>query len=171
MNLSTEVLVRVTNLVPLVLSLSVHEWAHALAATALGDTTAKDQGRLTLNPVAHVDLVGTIALPLLGIPFGWAKPVPVEPTRFRRDVSMNGGMLVTALAGPLSNLLLLALCAGLGFVPLVWEKFDLLMRQRDYFRDAMQRVVRIIGSSAMQARAREMGGYDLTSTGEVRHVP
>jgi excisionase family DNA binding protein len=61
--------------------------------------------------------------------------------------------------------------AGLGFVPLIWEKFDLLMRQRDYFRDAMQRVIRIIGSSAMQARAREVGGYDLTSTGAVRHVP
>jgi molybdate-binding protein len=61
--------------------------------------------------------------------------------------------------------------AGLGFVPLVWEKFDLLMRQRDYFRDALQRLVRCIGSSAMQVRASEMGGYDLTSTGAIRYVP
>jgi excisionase family DNA binding protein len=61
--------------------------------------------------------------------------------------------------------------AGLGFVPLVWERFDLLMRQRDYFRDAMQRLVRFIGSAAMQTRAGEMGGYDLTGAGTVRYVP
>jgi excisionase family DNA binding protein len=64
-----------------------------------------------------------------------------------------------------------ASAAGLRFVPLVWERFDLLLRQRDYFRDPMQRLVRFIGSSALQARAREMGGYDLTSTGAVRYVP
>jgi putative molybdopterin biosynthesis protein len=61
--------------------------------------------------------------------------------------------------------------AGLGFVPLAWERFDLLMRQRDYFRDAMQRVIRFIRSAAMATRARELGGYDVTSTGAVRHVP
>jgi excisionase family DNA binding protein len=61
--------------------------------------------------------------------------------------------------------------AGLGFVPLVWERFDLLLRQRDYFRDPMQRVIRFVGSAAMQVRAREMGGYDLTSAGAVRYVP
>ncbi|MFT3916079.1 MAG: site-2 protease family protein [Anaeromyxobacteraceae bacterium] len=63
-------------------------------------------GRLTLNPIAHIDLLGTIILPLLGVPFGWAKPVPVNPARFRRDVSMSGGMALTAGAGPLSNLVL-----------------------------------------------------------------
>jgi Zn-dependent protease len=115
MTLSQQILWRAMSLIPLLLSLSVHEWAHAFAATRLGDTTAKDQGRLTLNPLAHVDVVGTLALPLLGIPFGWAKPVPVEPTRFRSDVSMARGMLVTAAAGPASNLVLAALCAALLF--------------------------------------------------------
>jgi Zn-dependent protease len=107
------VLTRAMALVPLLLSLSVHEWAHAWAALQLGDTTARDQGRLTLNPLAHVDVVGTLALPLLGIPFGWAKPVPVEPTRFRAGVSMSWGMLLTAAAGPASNILLAAVCASL----------------------------------------------------------
>jgi Zn-dependent protease len=112
MALSHVILERVLGLVPVVMSLTVHEWAHAWAATQLGDTTAKDRGRLTLNPIAHLDLVGTIALPLLGIPFGWAKPVPVEPSRFRAGVSMGGGMLLAALAGPLSNFVLALVCAA-----------------------------------------------------------
>jgi Zn-dependent protease len=98
-------------IIPVVLSLSVHEWAHAYAAAMLGDDTARERGRLTLNPLAHVDVVGTLALPLLGIPFGWAKPVPVEPTRFRAGVSMSKGMLWTAAAGPLSNVVLALFCA------------------------------------------------------------
>jgi Zn-dependent protease len=93
-------------LIPLILSLTVHEFAHAWSAWRLGDDTAMQLGRLTLNPVAHIDPIGTLLLPLLGIPFGWAKPVPVNPARFRRDISMSTGMMVTAAAGPLSNLLL-----------------------------------------------------------------
>jgi Zn-dependent protease len=97
---------RVMILIPLLLSLTVHEWAHAWSASRLGDDTARMQGRLTLNPIAHIDPIGTLILPLLGIPFGWAKPVPVNPTRFRRGVNMKTGMMVTAAAGPFSNLLL-----------------------------------------------------------------
>lgn len=93
-------------LVPLVLSLTVHEWAHAYSAYRLGDDTAERQGRMTLNPLVHIDPIGTIIAPLLGIPFGWAKPVPITPTRFRRDVSMRAGIMITAAAGPISNLLL-----------------------------------------------------------------
>ena len=89
-----------------ILSLSVHEFAHAWTAWRLGDDTASREGRLTLNPLSHVDLFGTILLPLLGVPFGWAKSVPVNPVRFRRDVTMSGGMAITASAGPLSNILL-----------------------------------------------------------------
>lgn len=100
--------------IPLVLSLSVHEWAHAYTALLLGDDTAARQGRLTLDPLAHVDLLGTVALPLLGVPFGWAKPVPVEPTRFDAGVSMRTGMLLTALAGPLSNGVLAAIALAIG---------------------------------------------------------
>jgi Zn-dependent protease len=90
----------------LLLSLTVHEFAHAWSARRLGDDTAERLGRLTLNPLAHADPIGTFILPLLNVPFGWAKPVPVNPARFRRGVHMGRGMMITALAGPISNLLL-----------------------------------------------------------------
>lgn len=93
-------------LVPVWLSLTVHEFAHAWSAFKLGDDTAREQGRLTLNPLAHIDPIGTLFLPLLGVPFGWARPVPVNPLRFDKRYSMRKGMLVTAAAGPISNLLL-----------------------------------------------------------------
>jgi len=93
-------------LVPLLLSLTVHEWAHAWSAYRLGDDTAERQGRLTLNPVVHIDPIGTLLLPLMGIPFGWARPVPVNPMRFRRSISMRTGMMITAAAGPASNLII-----------------------------------------------------------------
>jgi Zn-dependent protease len=96
----------VMNLVPLLLSLTVHEFAHAWSAYRLGDDTAARAGRLSLNPLVHADLVGTILLPFFGVPFGWAKPVPVDPTRFRRDLKMTTGMMITAAAGPLANVLL-----------------------------------------------------------------
>jgi Zn-dependent protease len=101
---------RVLFLIPLILSLTVHEWAHAWSAARLGDDTARRLGRLTLNPIPHIDLVGTILLPLLGIPFGWAKPVPINPNRFRRGVQPHTGMMLTAIAGPISNLLLAIGC-------------------------------------------------------------
>ena len=97
---------RIASFIPVVLALTVHEWAHARVALHLGDDTALKQGRLTLNPLAHLDPVGTILLPLLGVPFGWAKPVPVDPSRFRPDVTMGTGLLLTAAAGPVSNLIL-----------------------------------------------------------------
>jgi len=101
----------VIGLIPMILSLSVHEWAHAWSANRLGDDTAKRMGRLTLNPVAHVDPFGTIVLPLLLVlshvpAFGWARPVPVDPSRFRSGVSMGRGMAITASAGPIANLIL-----------------------------------------------------------------
>jgi Zn-dependent protease len=109
-----------------ILSLTVHEFAHAWSAWKLGDDTASRAGRLTLNPLSHIDLLGTIMLPLLGVPFGWAKPVPVDPARFRRSVTMGRGMAITAAAGPLSNVVLALLSSvGLGlafrFAPEVVE--------------------------------------------------
>jgi Zn-dependent protease len=101
---------RILDIIPLVLSLTVHEWAHAYSAFRLGDDTAARMGRLTLNPIPHIDPIGTILCPLLGVPFGWAKPVPVVPSRFRRDVSMRAGTMITAAAGPLSNLALAVVC-------------------------------------------------------------
>jgi Zn-dependent protease len=106
---SADLLGRVLVFIPVVLSLGAHEWAHARAALALGDDTAARLGRLTLNPLAHLDPLGTL-LPLLGFPLGWAKPVPIDPNRFRTDVSLGFGLVVTAAAGPLANFVLAALC-------------------------------------------------------------
>ena len=101
--------------IPVLLSLTVHEWAHAWAAWRLGDDTAKMLGRLSLNPVDHIDPIGTLLLPLIGVPFGWAKPVPINPVRFRPGISMPFGVLLTAAAGPISNLLLAATSCALLF--------------------------------------------------------
>lgn len=82
------------------LILPIHEYAHAGAAYLLGDKAIKRRGRLTFNPLAHVDPFGALCLLLFG--FGWAKPVPVDPRYFKNP---KKGMALTALAGPLSNLL------------------------------------------------------------------
>ena len=97
----------------LIPSIILHEVAHGWVALRFGDTTARDAGRLTLNPIPHVDPFGSLLLPaMLALAnqnvFGWAKPVPVNPARFPRPV---GGMAVVALAGPATNLLI-ALAAG-----------------------------------------------------------
>jgi len=81
--------------------LPIHEYAHGYTAYKLGDPTAKNQGRLTLNPIKHMDLLGTLLLVLAG--FGWAKPVPVNPRNFKRPKEDMG---LTAAAGPASNLLM-----------------------------------------------------------------
>jgi Zn-dependent protease len=85
-------------IVGLVVAISVHEAAHAFAAYKLGDQTAKSQGRLTLNPLAHLDLLGTIMLFFAG--FGWGKPVPVNPYNFKDPVKDSA---IVSLAGPASN--------------------------------------------------------------------
>jgi Zn-dependent protease len=106
-------------LIPLILSITVHEWAHAASAAWLGDDTARLLGRNTLNPLAHVDPVGTLLLPLLGVPFGWARPVPVNPVRFRSGTSMKLGVLMVALAGPVSNVVLALACHLIRTSPLI----------------------------------------------------
>ena len=95
-------------LIPLVFAIVLHEVSHGWVANALGDPTARDQGRLTLNPVRHADPVGTVVLPLiLAITkapiFGWARPVPVDKARLRNP---RRDMMLVALAGPGINLLL-----------------------------------------------------------------
>ena len=105
------ILERVLNLILLLLSLTFHEFFHAWSAWRLGDDTAARMGRLTLNPIAHIDPVGTLLLPLLGAPIGWAKPVPVNPSRCRRGVSMSTGDILVSAAGPASNLLLALIAA------------------------------------------------------------
>lgn len=92
------------SVIPILICLTVHELAHGTAAYALGDDTAKRMGRLTLNPLRHIDPIGFIML--LVARFGWAKPVPVDMRNFKRP---KLGMAITALAGPVSNFLLAAL--------------------------------------------------------------
>ncbi|WP_310531028.1 site-2 protease family protein [Novosphingobium sp.] len=94
-------------IVPMIFAIVFHEVAHGLAAKWLGDPTAQERGRLSLNPIRHVDPIGTIVLPgalaLMGLPvFGWAKPVPVIPERMRNP---RLGMMLSAAAGPASNFL------------------------------------------------------------------
>ena len=95
---------RLLNFIVLVLSLTVHEFFHAWSAWKLGDDTAARMGRLTLNPLPHLDLFGTVILPLMNAPIGWAKPVPVNPANFRRDIRASTGDILVSIAGPLSNL-------------------------------------------------------------------
>jgi len=113
-NVSRLLYVILSQLAVLILSLSFHEAAHAWTANKLGDPTARMLGRLTLNPLAHIDWIGTVLFPLIamysGVPLiGWAKPVPVNPNNLKRP---RQDFAVVALAGPVSNLIL-ALFAAL----------------------------------------------------------
>ena len=85
----------------ILIALTVHEWAHAFVANRLGDPTAREMGRLTLNPIAHLDPMGTILFLLVG--FGWGKPVPIDHRYFNHP---KRDMAITAAAGPVSNLVL-----------------------------------------------------------------
>ncbi len=105
--------------IPIIFAITVHEVAHGWVASKLGDQTAKMMGRLTLNPVRHIDPVGTILLPLMMIlltpyAFGWAKPVPVDWRNLRNP---KRDMALVAVAGPCANLLML----------LMWALFLMLM--------------------------------------------
>ncbi len=108
------------SIIPLMLGIILHEVAHAVAANYCGDDTAKKLGRITLNPIPHIDPMGTLFFVLTAVfspfVFGWAKPVPVNPRRFTRFNEAKSGMFLVSLAGPLSNVLL-------SFVFLILFKF------------------------------------------------
>lgn len=112
----------ITLYIVLLFSLSFHESAHAWAALRLGDDTAQREDRISLNPLVHIDPIGTVMMPLLqflmsGVPlFAWAKPTPYDPSKFRRDVPMGRGHMIVAAAGPLSNLLLAFVFTAVLFV-------------------------------------------------------
>ena len=108
----------------LIIAITVHEFSHAWMAYRLGDDTAKLQGRLSLNPLVHLDVMGTLLLFLVG--FGWGKPVPVNHLRLRGDI--RTGMAKVALAGPLSGLLVAgALGLGLRLTGLPLDGIPLLV--------------------------------------------
>lgn len=90
----------VSSLVVIFLTLPIHEFAHGFVATKLGDPTPRYQGRLTLNPLAHIDYLGALCILIFG--FGWAKPVSVDMRNFKNP---KVGMAITALAGPMSNII------------------------------------------------------------------
>lgn len=115
-----DITLRLLNLFVLLASLSVHEYAHARSAYKLGDSTAAEAGRMTLNPIAHVDPFGFLMM--LFAPVAWAKPVPVNSSRFRRDIPLKRANAIVSFAGPLSNLVLAAiiyiLFVGFNYLPL-----------------------------------------------------
>jgi Zn-dependent protease len=107
-----------------IVSVTVHEFGHAWVATRLGDATPRAQGRLTLSPLAHIDLIGTVAMPLASalfpgtVPFlAWGKPVETNPMRYTRRMSPRVGQMLVALAGPMMNLVL-ALVVSAIYIPL-----------------------------------------------------
>ncbi len=100
--------------VPVLICITLHECAHGYVALRLGDTTARDMGRLSLNPIKHFDIMGFVMMAFAG--FGWAKPVPIDMRRFKNP---KRGMAVTALAGPCANVLITVLCLFL--YGLLWQ--------------------------------------------------
>lgn len=117
MRFDTQTIVWLLLLIP---SITFHEFMHAFAAHKLGDPTAKRAGRLTLNPIPHIDPIGSVLLPLIlsltgGPVFGYAKPVPVNPSNFR---NIRTGDLITGIAGPASNFLLALVGAALAWAAL-----------------------------------------------------
>ncbi len=108
-------------IVPFLMAVIFHEVAHGFVAYKWGDTTARDHGRITFNPAPHIDPLGTLILPILmmftgaGILFGWARPVPINPGRFRR---FRAGLFWVSLAGPGMNFLL-AVLSGLAFAAIL----------------------------------------------------
>lgn len=103
----------IQGMIILLLSIAVHEFGHAYVAHKLGDRLPESQGRVTLNPLAHADPIGTLIFPLLGLlytgghgfGFGWGRPVQVNPVSFSRRFRMRTGHLFVALAGPMMNIL------------------------------------------------------------------
>ncbi len=101
LDITSALLYILSTLVVVFLTLPIHEFAHGFAAVKLGDNTPRWQGRLTLNPFAHIDYMGSLAILLFG--FGWAKPVGVNPRNFK---NAKTGMALVALAGPFSNIIM-----------------------------------------------------------------
>ena len=125
-DLSSAVIYIISALAVIFLTMPVHEFAHGFAATKLGDNTPRWQGRLTLNPFAHIDWFGAACILIFG--FGWAKPVQVNPRNFRNP---KGGMAAVALAGPLSNVIValisMIIVEGISVIPIAYETLYIVL--------------------------------------------
>ena len=104
LNNTNELLNLVLTLPAVLIAITFHEYAHAFAADRLGDDTPRRQGRLSLNPLSHLDPIGSIMLVFAG--FGWGKPVEINPRNFKRNISMSAGEAIVSIAGPAMNFLL-----------------------------------------------------------------
>ena len=131
--------VAVAFLLGLVVGITVHEASHATSAYLLGDDTAYRDGRVTLNPVSHLDVMGSLMLLMAG--FGWGKPTPVVPSKLKGGVF---GPVAVALAGPVSNLLIVALCAALFLLPVFQSGYLLMVVAMVAFTNALLFVFNLI---------------------------
>jgi Zn-dependent protease len=133
----------------LVISVALHEFGHAIVATTLGDDTPRRQGRVTLNPLAHADPIGTLMMPLFGSifgaatgyggGFGWGKPVQWQPHRVSRKISMSAAVILVAVAGPAMNVLLATVVAG---THVILRSLDVLA-PTSHFNEILLLVVRV----------------------------
>lgn len=136
MSLSDTIIYVVSSMVVILLTLPIHEWAHGFVSTKLGDPTPRWQGRLTLNPMAHIDWLGAAGILLFGI--GWAKPVQVNARYYKNP---KWGMALVALAGPLSNIVVAFISLfmyGIVFVVfaktgIIFENYNLLLVISSFF--------------------------------------
>jgi Zn-dependent protease len=126
-------------LLGLVIGITVHEAAHATSAYWLGDDTAYRDGRVTLNPASHLDVLGSLMLLMAG--FGWGRPTPVVPSKLRGGIF---GPVAVALAGPASNLLLVALCGALFLIPTLQSGYLALVVAMTAFTNALLFVFNLI---------------------------
>lgn len=144
-----DILRAVLQLVVILPAVASHEVAHGYVAYRLGDPTAKSRGRLTLNPLAHVDPIGSILVPLFLILvrspylFGWAKPVPVNPRYFRNPLK---GMLYVAIAGPMTNLILALVTAAAGRLIFLGIPDSLLFRSDSFTALVVQVILFLLGA-------------------------
>ncbi len=125
------------------LAIVCHEAAHAFMALKFGDDTAERCGRLTLNPLDHYDLVGTVIFPLIGamiggVMFGWAKPVPINPARFK---NMKAGIFWVSFAGPLANIMLAVVSAFIFAILVIHVPLDFSFHQ--ILRQMLQQCIMI----------------------------
>ena len=131
--------VAVAFLLGLVVGITVHEAAHATSAYLLGDDTAYREGRVTLNPISHLDVLGSLMLLMAG--FGWGKPTPVVPSKLRGGLF---GPVAVALAGPVSNLLIVAVCAALYLLPIFQDGYLQIIALMMAFTNALLFVFNLI---------------------------
>ena len=126
-------------LLGLVIGITLHEAAHATSAYLLGDDTAYRDGRVTLNPASHLDVLGSLMLLMAG--FGWGRPTPVMPSKLSGGVF---GPVAVALAGPISNLLVVAMCAGLFLLPVFQSGYLAILVVMVAFTNALLFVFNLI---------------------------